>query len=101
QKERVIEIAKEMSQDHRDALSKIVTASLQKEHGTPDLTRAGFFDATVKINADTAICLTDTGAAIAFNPYEVAPWSMGAPTVKVSAAELRPLMPADSGALLP
>jgi hypothetical protein len=100
-KGRVVTIGKLMTAENLDALGKIATAILQKENGVTDLTKAGFFEAAVKVTADTPICLTDSGVDVSFNPYEVAPWSMGAPVVHVGSKEIRPLLPSDVASLVP
>ncbi len=90
-----------LSEDARNKLSTLVTADFQKQFGEKDLTNAGFFDATVKVDASTSLCFAvdekgTTTLDVEFQPYEVAPWAMGAPTASISAADAKALFPAGS-----
>jgi hypothetical protein len=90
-----------LTDDARAKLSALVNADFQKQFGEKDLTNAGFFDATVKVEPSTSLCFQvdekgTTTLEVAFGPYEVAPWAMGSPSANVAAADAKALFPAGS-----
>jgi hypothetical protein len=60
-----------------------------------DLTEAGFFDREIKVSKEPNLCLQDDHITLVFSAYEVGPYAMGAPEVRLSFAELKPLMKKD------
>lgn len=90
-----------LTDDARNKLSAMVTADFQKQFSVKDLTDAGFFDATVKVTADTSLCFAvdakgGTTLTVEFQPYETAPWAMGAPSASLAPADVKALFPAGS-----
>jgi len=88
-------LASKMTPEARKTLSALVMKKLQKEHGVEKLSEAGFFEDDIAVTDKTNVCITDKGGLVVeFNPYEVTPWVMGAPTVEISKEEAKPLLPA-------
>lgn len=94
-------IARKMTPEARKKLSRIVTDRLKKEHNTESLTEAGFFEEELAVTEQTNICIGENGAlSVEYNPYDVAPWVMGAPTVALTKAESKELLPTELAALI-
>jgi hypothetical protein len=94
-------LASKMSPEARKKLSALVMARLKKEHGVENLSEAGFFEDEIVIGEKTNVCPSAKGGLVVeFNPYEVTPWVMGAPTVEVTSEEARPLLPDDLAVLV-
>lgn len=98
---KLVSLASLLSDDGRNKLSALVTADFKKQFSVKDLTDAGFFDATAKVAPDTSLCLAVDAKGITtldveFQPYETAPWAMGAPSASISAADAKALFPAGS-----
>lgn len=92
----VFGLASKMSADDRKKLAALVVAALKKEHGVEKLTDAGFFVDDLELKDDANVCVGGKGGVeVMFNPYEIGPWAMGAPTVAIAADDVRPLLPAD------
>ena len=48
----------------------------------------------IVVNEKTNVCLSEKGGLVVeFNPYEISPWVMGAPTVELTRDEAKPLVP--------
>lgn len=86
------ELGAGLGEVERAKLEALVNEKLQKEHGVADLTEAGFFEPKVKVAASPDLCLADDGVELRFSTYEVAPYAMGMPSVKLTLAEARPLL---------
>ncbi len=84
--------AKSLSADARKKLEALTNASLKKEHGVAKLSDVGFDGDDVKLGDDTSICIEGSDLVVQFQPYEVAPYVMGAPAVKVAPKEAAPLV---------
>ncbi|RYE92193.1 MAG: DUF3298/DUF4163 domain-containing protein [Myxococcales bacterium] len=76
----------------REALSRLATEKLRKEHGVTDLTEANFFESEIKAGDRPDLCLYDDHVTLHFGSYEVAPYVMGHPEVSLTFAEVRPLV---------
>jgi len=63
-----------------------------KEHNTQKLSDEGFWSDDLKLSDDTSICVSGSDLVVQFQAYEVAPYAMGAPAVKVSAKEAAPIV---------
>jgi len=78
-----------------EQLSTLARAAFLAEHKVAKLSEAGFFDDSLKVSKDTALCFRESdGAAVlevVFQPYEIGPWAMGAPRATVPAAVARGL----------
>lgn len=87
-------LASKMTPDARTKLSALVMKKLKAEHGVEKLSEAGFFDDEIAVSDTTNVCLGEKGGLVVeFNPYEVTPWVMGAPTVEITKDEAKPLLP--------
>ena len=78
-----------LTREGRDALGDKVTKVLQGDG--PSLSEQGYSGDHIAIGADTSVCLTDTEIHVEFQPYEVAPYFMGAPEASFPKAEVRAL----------
>lgn len=89
-------IAKRMTADDRKKLAALVEAALLKEHGVTKLEDAGLFVEHIELKDDAQVCVSPKGGIeVRFNPYEIGPWAMGAPAVRVADSDARPLLPAE------
>lgn len=87
-------LASKMTPEARQKLSALVMKKLQAEHGVEKLSEAGFFEDEIVVSETTNVCLAEKGGLVVeFNPYEITPWVMGAPTVELTREEARPLVP--------
>jgi len=94
-------LASKMTPEARQKLSALVMKKLQAEHGVEKLPEAGFFEDEIVVTDKTNVCLSEKGGlSVEFNPYEISPWVMGAPTVELTRAEAGPLMPQGLGKLV-
>jgi Deacetylase PdaC/Protein of unknown function (DUF3298) len=97
---RLIELNKELSPGSLATLTKLTQDQLKKDNSTTTLTDVGFFDDNPEVTADTNVCVREEKGVltleVGFQPYEVAPWAMGAPTVEIPAATALPLFGAGS-----
>lgn len=99
--------AKLLSPDARKTLATKVNADLKRQYPGQSLTEAGFFTDEVPLGPDTTLCVeaADTDASkrranlgkasslvVLFQPYEVAPYVMGSPSVTLSAKDVAPLV---------
>ena len=92
----VFALATKLTPENRKKLSALVVAALKKEHGVEKLSDAGFFVDDIDLDDKANVCVGPKGGLeVLFNPYEVGPWAMGAPTVAIAADDARPLLPAD------
>lgn len=75
----------------RARLSKMVDAKIKRDNPGQKLTDAGFFKDDIEVSDTTSLCLAPDGILVSFSPYEIAPWSMGAPQVTIAAKDALPL----------
>lgn len=88
-------LASKMTPDARKTLTALVNKKLRKEHGVDRLTEAGFFEDDVEVTETTNVCVGERGGLVVeYNPYEVTPWVMGAPTIEIDKGESKGLLPA-------
>lgn len=103
---RLVQLAKELSPEALGKLSKLTKAQLQKDNGdATSLTEAGFFTDDPQVTADTNLCVRDDKGTlsleVSFQPYEVGPWAMGAPTVQIPSSVAATLFsPGTMGAVI-
>jgi hypothetical protein len=76
-------------------LSEIASRKLREENKVSDLNEAGFFEKEIKVSDKPDLCLGDDEITLDFSVYEIAPYAMGAPSISLTFAELKPLMRAD------
>jgi hypothetical protein len=92
----VTSIAKQMTPENLKKLSDIVSAALRKKHNKEKLSDAGFHDDSIKLTADSKVCLASHGGVeVVFDPYEVAPYAMGSETVPIALEDARKVLSGD------
>jgi hypothetical protein len=78
--------------DARKRLGPLVNESLRKEHGVTNLSEAGFYEDAVPVGDDTSLCVEGTNLVVRFGVYEVGPYVLGAPEVKIAAKDAAALV---------
>lgn len=86
--EALIDLATKLSPAGKAALERVVNERLKKEHAVDDLSEAGFFDPKVSID-EADVCLVQDGLEVSFDPYAVAPYVMGSPSVSFTKEEAK------------
>jgi hypothetical protein len=79
--------AKVLPADGRKKVEALTNAALKKENNVTKLTDAGFSTDDVTLSDDTTSCVEGTDLVVQFQPYEVAPYAIGAPSAKIAKAD--------------
>lgn len=85
----LIDLATKLTPEGKQKLEDLVNERLKKAHGAESLEEIGFFEDRVSLDkAD--LCLSAGGLEVSFDPYKVAPYVMGSPSVALTKTEVKP-----------